>query len=198
MARIAPIALDGASGPSFTQGSAGGDADAVQTDLAGIFGHRPEHATATAALYDTIQRHGTLSARLKELVRLRIAFHNQCRTCMAMRYSDEVTDDGLVCSLEQPAEAADLTEADRAALHFADLFATAHLKIDDGAYDALRTHYTESELVELGILCAYAVGFGRLAATWHVVDHLPDSFKDAGVAAGAVTPWGHMKTISAT
>ena len=100
-------------------------------------------------------------------------------------------------AIDGAGEAPDLTEAERAALHFADLFATAHLKIDEEAYDALRNHYTESELVELGILCAYAVGFGRLAATWHVVDHLPDSFNEVGVAAGAITPWGHPKSISA-
>ena len=28
-----------------------------------------------------------LPARLLELVRLRVAFHNQCRSCMSVRYS---------------------------------------------------------------------------------------------------------------
>src|SRR6202000_1740076 len=69
---------------------------------------------------------GTLSRRLAELIRLRIAFHNRCRSCMAIRYGealdDGVTDD-LVCSLEKPYDAPDLTDAERAALRFADLFA---------------------------------------------------------------------------
>ena len=56
-----------------------------------------------------------LRPRLIELVRLRIAFHNQCRYCMSMRYGSAL-DDGLteaqVCSLERPAEDPDLTAAD--------------------------------------------------------------------------------------
>ena len=118
MARIKGVTTVAADAPNFTQGATGGRAEALQADLGSIFGHRPEHAIAAANVYETMQRHGTLSERLKEMVRLRIAFHNQCRTCMAIRYSAEVTDDGLVCSLEQPEEATDLTEADRAALRF--------------------------------------------------------------------------------
>ena len=41
----------------------------------------------------------------------------------------------------------DLTPAERAALRFADLFATNHLAIDDAVYDDLRLHFTEGELV---------------------------------------------------
>ena len=132
------------------------------------------------------------------MIRLRIAFHNQCRTCMAMRYSAEVTDHGLVCSLERPKDAPDLTDAERAALHFADLFATDHLAIDDAVYDGLRTYFTEGELVEIGIVCAYSVGFGRLAATWHVVENLPDGFKHGDVRPTAITPWGQAESINAT
>ena len=61
----------------------------------------------------------------------------------------EAIDDGLtedlVCSLEQAAEADDLSPAERAALRFADLFATNHLAIDDAVYDDLREHFTEGD-----------------------------------------------------
>ena len=134
---------------------------------------------------------GTLSPRLMELVRLRIAFHNQCRSCMAIRYEAAVDDgvsEDLVCSLERPAEADDLTPAERAALRYADLFATNHLAIDDAVYDGLRQHLTEGELVELGMVCALFVGFGRLAATWAVTDDLPDEYR---LTTGErVAPWG--------
>jgi alkylhydroperoxidase family enzyme len=62
---------------------------------------------------------------------------------MSIRYQGAI-DDGLtedaVCSLEQPAEAPDLTDTERSVLRFADLFATNHLAIDEGVYDDLRTH----------------------------------------------------------
>ena len=81
-----------------------------------------------------------MPGRLIELVRLRIAFHNQCRSCMAIRYSTGLNDgltEGLVCSLERPQEAEDLTDSERAALAYADLMATDHLAVDDALFDRL-------------------------------------------------------------
>ena len=65
-----------------------------------------------------------------------------------------------------------------AALRFADLFATNHLAIDDAVYDDLRGHFTEDQIVALGLHCAMCVGLGRLAATWHVVEELPEEFRE--------------------
>jgi AhpD family alkylhydroperoxidase len=161
----------------------------VNQALGAILAHRPEIAEALTNLAIAQAAHGTLGPRLVELVRLRVAFHNQCRSCMAVRYQhaidDGVTED-LVCSLERPSDAPDLTDAERAALRFADLFATDHLRIDDAVYDDLRRHFDEAEIVELGLHCASFVGIGRLAATWAVTDALPERFR----AVGTVTPWG--------
>jgi AhpD family alkylhydroperoxidase len=138
-----------------------------------------------------------LSARLKELVRLRIAFHNQCRSCMALRYewgAQAGVDEDLVCSLERPEEADDLTEAERVALRYADLMATDHLSAGDELYDELREHFTEPEIVELGFAVAYFIGFGRLAASWHIVDDLPQGYRDAPKGA-PVTPWNQPEVV---
>src|ERR1700760_4705215 len=124
----------------------------------------PSTAFADVPVVDTGQSTGTLSPRLLELVRLRIGSHNQCESCMPVRHESAI-DDGLtedaVCSLERPADAPDLSDAERAALRFADLFATNHFAIDDTVYDDLRRHFSEDELVELGVHCAIAVGIGR-------------------------------------
>ncbi|MGV0607400.1 carboxymuconolactone decarboxylase family protein [Mycolicibacterium sp. XJ1904] len=166
-----------------------GQGDRINLGVASILGHRPDVAAALGSLRAALQSSGTLSPRLVELVRLRIAFHNQCRSCMSVRYQSAV-DAGLtedtVCSLERPEEADDLSDAERSALRFADLFATDHLAIDDAVYDDLRRHFTEEELVELGVHCAYAVGMGRLAATWAVTDELPTAFRSAKTTAA---PW---------
>jgi alkylhydroperoxidase family enzyme len=58
----------------------------VNQALGAILAHRPEMASALTDLSIAQAVHGTLGARLVELVRLRIAFHNQCRSCMAVRY----------------------------------------------------------------------------------------------------------------
>jgi AhpD family alkylhydroperoxidase len=167
-----------------------GQGDRINLGVASILGHRPEVAGALGAVKAALVSTGTLSPRLVELVRLRIAFHNQCRSCMSVRYQSAIDDgltEDLVCSLEQPADAEDLTDAERSALRYADLFATNHLAIDDAVYDDLRRHFTEDELVELGVHCAYAVGIGRLAATWSVTDDVPDAFRSA--SDSPLAPW---------
>lgn len=156
-----------------------------------IYAHRPELAAAYARFVTTLRAPGELSPRLVELVRLRVAFHNQCRSCMAVRYPDakaDGVDETLVCQLETPEEAPDLTEAERAALRFADLLATDHLAIDDAVFEQLRTHFTTAQIVELGLQVATFVGFGRLSMAWDMVDELPTEYREPEV--GQVTPWG--------
>ena len=153
--------------------------------------HHPELAKAYLRFGGALKTHSVLSARLRELVRLRIAFHNQCRSCMAMRYADAV-DDGvseqLVCSLEKPQEAPDLSPAERIALRYADLLANNHLAIDEAFYEQLKVHFSDKALVELGTVCAICIGFGRLSATWDMTEDLPERFRTQGDAP--VTPWG--------
>ena len=131
-----------------------------------------------------------------ELVRLRVAFHNQCRSCMAIRYTDAVNDgltEDLVCALEQPYDAPGLTDAERAAIRFGELFAMNHLTIDDSLFDQLKQHFTEPEIMELAMNVAFFVGFGRLGAVLHMVEELPSAFQGS-IDDGPVTPW-HNEAI---
>jgi AhpD family alkylhydroperoxidase len=190
MARVNSVELPGVDIATLDQGAK------VNIGVAGILAQRPLMAECLGAFSHAVIHSGTLPRRLVELIRLRIAFHNQCRSCMAIRYrealEDGVTDD-LVCSLENPQEAPDLTPAERAVLRFADLFATNHFAIDDSVYDDLRQYYTEGELVEIGLNCALDVGIGRLAATWHVIDDLSDDIRNAD--GKVLTPWGQPQLI---
>ena len=161
----------------------------LELGLLRVHAHRPGHAKALAHFHAALWTDRLLPDRLLELVRLRIAFFNQCRTCMAVRYPDAIADgltEELVCSLERPYEASDLTEAEQAAIRYGELLATDHLAIDDAVYDDLRRHFSEEEIVELGTIAAFCVGFGRLGATWNMIEELPDRFKDGERA----TPWG--------
>jgi AhpD family alkylhydroperoxidase len=172
-----------------------GQGDRINLGVASLVGRLPKVAEALGALNAALKS-GTLPPRLLELVRLRIAFHNQCRSCMSVRYQSAV-DDGLtedaVCSLERPAEAPDLSDDERAALKFADLFATNHLAIDESIYDELRRYLTEDELVELGMHCAVSLGVGRLTATWDVTDDVPEAFRSGD---DRMTPWASSGVIA--
>ena len=163
-----------------------------------IRAHHPEIAKAYIRFGAAMRQHSLLPARLKELVRLRIAFFNQCRSCMAMRYADAVDDgvtENLVCSLERPEEAADLSAAEKVALRYAELLATDHLSIGDALYAELGAHFGPAALVELGMFCAMCVGYGRLSATWAMVEDLPERFQVDSSAE--VTPWGPDAWVTA-
>jgi AhpD family alkylhydroperoxidase len=164
----------------------------LEQGLTRFFAHCPEQALGLMAFGGALKLNRSLPDRLVELVRLRIAFFNQCRSCMAIRYSDAVADgvtEGLVCSLERPQEAENLTAAEKAAIRYGELMATDHLAIDDALYDELRDHFSEAQIVELGMTVAFFVGFGRLAATYHMVEELPEAFR----SAEAIAPWGAEK-----
>lgn len=161
----------------------------LEQGLLRIMAHAPELAKALVTFGTTMWRSHTLPRRLLELVRLRIAFHNQCRSCMAIRYQSAVDDgltEGMVCSLEKPHEAPDLTDAEKAAIAYADLSANDHLSINDDTFSQLRGYYTESEIVELGMFIAFFIGYGRLGAAWDMVEELPQSFQDKSTKAA---PW---------
>ena len=154
------------------------------------YAHRPELAKALLRFMGVLRAPGLLSPRLIELVRLRVAFHNQCRSCMAIRYDMAVQDgvsEELVCQLERPQEAADLTAAERVALRYADLFATDHLAIDDALIEELRAHLSEPEIVELGLNVSIFVGLGRFSAVCDMIEELPERFQQRDQP---VVPWG--------
>ena len=188
MSRIAKLApeqwdprLQAAIGP--------GKLSELEQGLTRFFAHCPDQALGLMAFGGALKRNRQLPERLVELVRLRIAFFNQCRSCMAIRYSDAVADgvdEGAVCSLEKPQEADNLSAAEKAAIRFGELMATDHLAIGDATFANLREHFSEAEIVELGMTCAFFVGFGRLGATFHMVEELPEAFQ----GEAPIAPWG--------
>lgn len=162
-----------------------------------IMAHKPETAKGFARFFGALKAERTLPERLLELMRLRIAFHNQCRSCMAVRYRDAAADgvdEDLVCSLERPMEAEGLSEREKLAIDYGERLASNHLSIDDAYHDRLRTLFTEPEIVELGMFAAVCVGFGRLGASWDMVEELPQHFQARG--AERVTPWGAGEVIA--
>ena len=120
----------------------------------------------------------TLPERLIELLRLRVAFHNQCRSCMAIRYRAANADisEAEVCSLEQPQEAESLDDRERLAVELGDRFACDHLSIDEAFFGELKALFSEAEIVELLMHCALYVGVGRLAAVLDMTEDLPEGF----------------------
>ena len=172
------------------------EATTVEQGMYRILAHTPGVAKAFAGFGAGLFANRRLPRRLVELVRLRVAFHNQCRSCMALRYHSAVDDgltEGAVCSLEKPEEAADLSDAEKAALRYADLSSTDHFSIDEKAFDALRAHFSEPEIVELGVFIAFFIGFGRLSAAWSMTEDLPEGFQ--ADPSQIVAPWSQEAVL---
>lgn len=188
MTRIASLPVDQWD-PELRELAQASSLPLVQQKMLGVYANAPELAKPFLIFTGAMSQGFTLRRRLLELVRLRIAFHNQCRSCMSVRYASAVEDgltEDLVCSLEKPLESPDLTDAEKAAIHYADLAASNHLAINDETIADLRKHYSEQEIVELCMYVAYCVGFGRMAATYRIIEELPESFQDT---TRTITPW---------
>jgi AhpD family alkylhydroperoxidase len=154
-----------------------------------VYAQAPGIAAAYLTYMRALRENGTLPRRLVELVRLRISFHNQCRTCMSIRYSDGLDDgltEALVCSLEKPQESGDLTAAEKAALAFADRFATDHLAITDEMFAGLYDHFSTQQVMELCFQVATFVGYGRMGAVLAMTDDLPAEYADPDAV---LAPW---------
>ena len=195
MARIKKLKLDDWD-KDLREMTAADSGTALEQGIMRMWAHTPEISKGIVALGGALKTHRSLPDRLVELVRLRVAFHNQCRSCMAIRYQDGVEagiDEDLVCSLDKPQEAEDLSDAEKAAIEYGELFATNHLAINDSVYDNLRKYFSEEEIVELSITVAWFVGMGRLAATYHMVEELPEAFQNDDTKQ--LTPWNEDSII---
>jgi alkylhydroperoxidase family enzyme len=60
------------------------------------------------------------------------------------------------------------TERERAALAFAEKLAGNHTTIDDAFMTGMRRHFTDAELVELGLITGAFIMLGRLHRTFGV------------------------------
>lgn len=105
---------------------------------------------------------GLLEARLKELVRLRIATLNGCKTCKAARLDPTVTEDEAMQGVDDPNHS--FTDRERAAIDLAEKMAVDHFSIDDKTIREMRTLFSEGELLELMMMAGQYIGFGRMLA----------------------------------
>ena len=145
----------------------------IELGITRMLAHAPAAAMGPLQFGAALVSNRTLPERLIELLRLRIAFHNQCRSCMAIRYQRAAAD---VCSLETPSQADQLNDKERLAIELGDRFACDHLSIDDAFFTELKDEFTEAEVMELLMHCALYVGVGRLAAVLDMTEELPAGF----------------------
>src|SRR5688500_14969561 len=97
------------------------------------------------------------------MCRIRISVAHKCGYCSTVR-SNVAKAEGLSEDLVHDLlnDGTRLSPREKAALEYADLFKAGDEPIDnDAVYEKLRRHFTEEEIIELGMLCAQTVGVGR-------------------------------------
>jgi AhpD family alkylhydroperoxidase len=132
---------------------------------------RSSAGLAWVKCWNSVLYEGKLPHRLKEMCRIRISVAHRCGYCSTVR-SKVARDEGLDEALVKDVLGARsrLTPREKAALEYADLFKAGDDPVDsDELYDQLRQHFSEEEIIELGMLCAQTVGVGRLVRSLNIL-----------------------------
>lgn len=110
---------------------------------------------------------GILPVPMKEMCRVLISMKHFCGYCSTVRsrvaQEQGLTEEKLMAM--ENFETSDLfDEREKAALRFATAFKQSDDAIDsDEVYDDLKKHFSEEEIIELGLLCAETDGVGKFA-----------------------------------
>jgi alkylhydroperoxidase family enzyme len=157
---------------------------------------RPGVLDATWGFIRYIYGGGSLiEPELFELVRKRLAYNNRCLHCSAVTSRAATSRAGTsraATSGEGEAlleklfdfERSDLPERTKAALAFADRLSGEHTEFDAAEYRRLREHFSDDEILDLGMTIGFAIGWQRFNTAMGI---LPDSWRD-----GSVLPWQPM------
>jgi AhpD family alkylhydroperoxidase len=116
---------------------------------------------------------GVLPHELKEMCRIKISVAHQCGYCSTVR-SNVAKQEGLteetINDLSQYASSKRLSEREKAALRYADLFKQGEHAIDkDQVYSDLARHFSDEEIIELGLFCAEVDGVGKFVKSLNVL-----------------------------
>jgi AhpD family alkylhydroperoxidase len=134
---------------------------------------RSSAGLAWVKCWNSVLYEGRLPHRLKEMCRIRISVAHRCGYCSTVRSKvarEEGLDEALVQEVLGDLSSGRLDAREKAALEYADRFKAGDAPVDsDAVYAALRRHFSEEEIIELGMLCAQTVGAGRLVRSLNIV-----------------------------
>lgn len=128
--------------------------------------HAPELYRKLVEVSTRLQK-GALDPRLVHLVFLRASQINGCAFCVDMHYWEARADGEDVQRLNNLVtwrETTFYTDAERAALAFTeDVTRIAETGAPDASYEALRAHFSDVQIAELGFAIAVINSWNRLA-----------------------------------
>jgi AhpD family alkylhydroperoxidase len=160
-------------------------------DGVGIERHRlwqlsPDLGRSISAMGEAVSTKTTLSPRLREIARMRIAQINGCHICLNTR-SDAAIELGLTDELyrlvDQYATTDEFTPAEKLAAEYAERFALDHTNIDDAFWERMRAAFNPREIMELSVTIGFCIGIGRTLAVLDVAHECAVDFTREPVGA---------------
>jgi alkylhydroperoxidase family enzyme len=138
-------------------------------DFARIIARSPVHAKPFLRAMIFSHTQGKIGHKLKEIIRIQLARFAEDPYFSALR-SAKATEDGLD---EEVIDAGSgdyedspfFSEADKAALRYADQMYLDPSKVDGDFYAELKTHFSEAEIMELGSFIALQYGMQMFMRT---------------------------------
>jgi AhpD family alkylhydroperoxidase len=129
--------------------------------------------TAWVELWNTVLYEGVLPHKLKEMCRIQISVAHQCGYCSTVRSNvakAEGLTENMINDLFSFETSRHFTPREKAALRYASLFKQGGHAIDkDEVYQALAKHFSDEEIIELGLLCAQTDGVGKFVKSLNVI-----------------------------
>jgi AhpD family alkylhydroperoxidase len=134
---------------------------------------RSKVGTAWVECWNKVLYEGVLPHKLKEMCRIKISVAHQCGYCSTVRSNvakaEGLTED-MINDLFDYQTSNKFTPREKAALHYADLFKQGEHAIDrDEVYQDLSKHFSDEEIIELGMLCAQTDGVGKFVKSLNVL-----------------------------
>jgi AhpD family alkylhydroperoxidase len=133
----------------------------------------PKTGAAWVEYWNKLLYHGVLPHKLKELCRIKISVAHQCGYCSTVRShvaKAEGLTENLVTQLLDYESSTQFSEREKAALRYADAFKKGEHAIDtDEIFAQLHEHFSDEEIIELGLFCAETDGVGKFVRSLNVI-----------------------------
>lgn len=141
--------------------------------IVSVFVRNEDAGAGWTEFWNKLLYEGLLPAKLKEMVRIHISVAHNCGYCSTVRSvpaQEEGLTEEIIVEMMNWRDSDIFSDRERAALHYAELFKSGDGAIDsDEVYNDLRQHFSDEEIIELGILCAQTDGMGKFARSINIV-----------------------------
>ena len=141
-----------------------------------VFGHHPRlYRWYTESFYGEVFSGGLVDRRTKELVRYRLSTLHGCRFCNQGNRAEAIAagiEPSVLDDIGRLDDCPDVTAAERAAVALAERMALTSddASLDDALHARLSAHFSDAEILELGLVIGILSGMARFLFAFDLVE----------------------------